>query len=140
MSLITALHARLSSVAALKLVGGAADFQAAAETNPLATPAAYVVLLDERPGQNPRLTGVLQQVEVAIGVAIVVRNVADKKGATGLDALDPIRAAVRGALLGYTPLTGYARLTRGQGSLLAFRDGHLWWQDMYHSSYYDQAA
>lgn len=126
----------------LHLVEGAAQFQAIVESqkNPTATPAAFVLPMRELPGDRPFSGSDIQKFDIAVAVVLVVRNVADVKGAAALDALQALRDAVKLALLGWVPLTGYASLARGQGNLLAFKDGHLWWQDTYTSSFYERKS
>lgn len=137
--MIAETAARLvAEVPALALVGGAAEFQRAAETNPTAVPAAYVLPQDESPGARPFSGDDVQKIDVSMAIVLVIRNVADTKGGAALDALKPLRDAVKVALLGWVPIEGYASLSRGPSSLLAFRDGHLWWQDTYRSSFYER--
>lgn len=133
--MIAEIIARLQSqVPTLKLVAGAAEFQAASETNPLATPAAYVLRMAENGGKSLTAAQVTQRVAAEIGIVIVVRNVADPTGAAAGADLETLRIAVRAALLGWAP-PGCDRLEFAAGGLLAFRDGHIWWQDSYHSAY-----
>ena len=61
----------------LKMVAGAADFQKAVENNPVATPCAYVIPLDENAGPNSVAPDVHQRISVTFGVVLVIRNVAD---------------------------------------------------------------
>ncbi|MBP9800650.1 MAG: hypothetical protein KBD39_11105 [Sterolibacterium sp.] len=136
---LSEVRTQLATVAALRRVAGAAEFQAAANAHPLAGPAAYVMLLGESPGASPLANAMLQRVEVSIGIALAVRNVADSTGAAAGDALDDLRAAMTAALLGWTP-TDAEPLYRGQGQLLAFKDGWLWWQDIWHTAYYERSV
>lgn len=136
--MLSAIATRLDTqVAALLHVGGAAEFAAAAETNPLAVPAAYVIALQETPGPNQLGNDVHQRIVAHVGVVLVVRNVADTTGAAAQADLKTLRAAVQTALLGWQPATGYDPLERAAPSgLLAFKDQHLWWQDAYATAYY----
>lgn len=133
--MITELKTRLQEeVQALKLVAGATEFQAASETNPPVTPAAYVIRLRETGGPRATYSRVEQRVPTEIGIVLVVRNVADAKGAAAGVDMETLRSAVRTALLGWEP-TGCDPLEFGAGGLLVFRDQHLWWQDSYRSTY-----
>jgi hypothetical protein len=115
----------------LKLIGGAAAFQQAAEKNPAATPGAFVYLLADEP-QPRRFTGAdAQRVDLSMAVVLVVRNVADATGEAASADIDALRAVIKPLLSAWVPADGYAPLERGAGNLLAFRDGHLWWQDSY---------
>ena len=135
----TILHLRAQMAdAGLALVAGAAAFSRATESNPTATPAAFVVPLNERPSARAFSGDDVQRVDVEIGIVVVIRNVADASGEAALDALTPVRDAIKTLLLGFVPFAGYAGLERGPGQMLAFRDGHLWWQDVYRSYFYER--
>lgn len=123
----------------LALVSGAASFQKAVESNPAAVPAAYVFTLDEAAGVNPVAPDVHQRVAINVGVVLVVRNVADTKGAASSQDMDTLRNAVKAVLMGWVPAAGYDALERSRSHLLAFRDGHMWWQDGYTTAFYDRS-
>ena len=123
----------------LKLVGAAAEFQVAAESKPAATPAVYVIPLDEAPQPNSMDNIVIQRVVSSVGIVLVVRNVSDAKGQAAGSDMTELRKAVKALLLGWQPLAGHDPLERGPGQLLAFRDGHMWWQDIYNTAYYDRS-
>lgn len=132
--MIAEICQRLAGVGALKLIGGAAEFQPAAESNPKATPAAFVILDSERAGGSPTYGRTRQKVAAAIGVIIVVRNVADAQGSAAGTDIDSLRTAVLNMLLGWSP-AGCDALEFASGALLAFRDGHLWWRDVYRTQH-----
>lgn len=134
---ITRLQA---TVSALKLVGGAADFQKASEANPAAAPAAYVFPLREVAGPNPVAPDVHQRVATEVAVVLAVKNVSDARGAAAQQDMTTLRAAVKAVLLGWVPAAGYDALERGTGGLLAFRDGYMWWQDTYTTAFYDRSV
>jgi hypothetical protein len=129
--------ARLQTRTEFLAVSGAAGFAAAADPatgKPRAVPAAYVLLLSESGEPSPTYMRAEQRVGVAIGIVIVARNLQDSKGAEALADLDTLRTAARAALLGWAP-PGADPLTFDAGSLLAFKDGNLWWQDSYRTHY-----
>lgn len=139
--MITETIARLEANKAtigLKLVAGAAQFQAAADTNPTATPAAYVLPLGETPGARQFSGDDIQKFETACAVVLALRNVADPNGGAVQGDLQALRDGIKTALLGWVPAEGFASLSRGRGGLMAFKDGHLWWQDVYTSSFYER--
>lgn len=140
MPMVEALKQRIrQTVPELKFVGEAVDFQAAAESNPLATPACFVFLMDERPSKSQ--TDVLvQRVEATVGVAFVVKNLKDAKGAAASGALDDLRRKVKDQVFGWQASAELDPFERGASRLLAFRDGHVWWQDLYLTSYYDRSV
>lgn len=94
-----------AKVSGLRLVGAAADLDAAIGSSPKAVPAAFV-LASER-GQKPAGAsgGVLmQQIDVAVQVVLMVRNLRDS--ATGSQAradMDAITDAADAALLNWPP-------------------------------------
>lgn len=124
-------------VLGLKLVGNAADFQTAADANPTAAPAVYVLQLEEVPEPSD-VDVIVQRVTAYMGIAFAVRNVADAKGAAARADLESMRANVKQLLYGWQPAEGYFPLERGRSSLLGFKNSHLWWQDIYVSAYYDK--
>lgn len=139
--MIDEVIARLeSSVPLLKMTGGAAQFQTAAETNPRATPAAFVIPLGEDPGASAMGDMVIQRVAASIGVILVVRNVSDIKGEAARQDMEALRAAVKASLLGWQPSSEYDPLVRGRSNLLLFKDMHMWWQDIYTTSYIDRSV
>ncbi|MCX7172437.1 MAG: hypothetical protein NT159_00540 [Proteobacteria bacterium] len=124
----------------LALVGGAAEFQKAAETNPPATPAAYVIELSEDAGPNLVPPDVHQRVKANIGIVHVIRNVADAKGDAARKDMEALRGGTKGKLLGWSPATGYAAYERARSNLLVFRDAHMWWQDGYSTEFFDRSV
>ena len=138
--MIDEIKARIAAtVPMLKLVGEAADFQSAVETNPTLTPACFVYLLEEKP--EPCATGnlLIQRVHAGVGVVLVVKNLKDNKGVAARGDMETLRKLVKAALFGWQPTTGLDPLERGNGFLLAFRDGHMWWQDSFLTQYYDRS-
>ena len=138
--MITEIITRIKAVVpALKLVGEAADFQAAAESNPKVTPACFVIQLEETPEPNALGNLLQQRVHVAVGIVIVIRNLADPKGAAARVSLETVRSQLKDQLFGWVATPELDPFERGASNLLAFRDGHVWWQDIYLTSYYDRS-
>ena len=135
--IVTRLQA---TVPALKLVGGAALFQSAAEHNPKATPAAYVIPLAEDPAPNHMGNVLIQRVTLRVGVILVTRNLADATGAAASQDMGLMRKLVKAQLYGWQPSSELDPLERGRSGLLAFRDGHMWWQDIYVTSTLDKST
>lgn len=128
--MIEALIARLqAAVPDLKLIEGAAGFQRASESNPPATPAAYVFIVDEAGDGDATVDlPLIERERITISVVLVVRNVGDRHGAAAAQDMETLRPAVTLALRGFTPAPEHAPLSRRQSALAAFRDGHMWWQ------------
>ncbi|KAB8037409.1 phage tail terminator protein [Janthinobacterium aquaticum] len=138
--MIDEIMARLRTLDALKLVAGAAGFQTAVESNPTVTPAAFVIPQTENPGPSLAVDVVMQLVQATVGIVFVVRNVADPHGVAAQQDLAPLRQAVKELLMGWVPVQDYAPLERGASNLLVFQDGHMWWQDIYMTSFYDRST
>ena len=129
-----------ASVPALKQVGAAAQFQSAVESNPRATPAAFVISLSEDPLPSAMADQVIQRVSMTLGVILVVKNLTDHKGVAAGQDMEALRAQVKAALLGWQPAPSYDPLQRGRGTLMVFKDGHMWWQDIYLTATYDRSV
>lgn len=139
--MIDALKARIAeTVPDIKFVGEAADFQSAAESNPKVTPACFVIPLDETPVPNQMGNIVIQEVSATVGIVLVVRNLADNKGVAARVSLEALRKLVKDQVYGWQANADLAPFERGKSHLLAFRDGHVWWQDLYITSYYDRSV
>ncbi len=122
------------------LVSGAAGFQAASENNPLSTPAVYVFSVHEAAETSTIDFPLSQRVKFALAVVIVVRNVADSLGDAACESLDAVRADIWSALHGAQIDADHEPLTFDSGSVLALRDRHLWWQDLWSSARHVAAA
>lgn len=122
-----------------RLVGRAAEFQTAVESNPTAAPACFVIPMREQPGSSISASVLQQKVTLTLGVVFAVRNLGDRLGAAAGADLELLRKAVREQLYGWTPDPAFDPLERGLGQLLAFRDGYAWWQDLFITSYYDRS-
>lgn len=119
----------------LKLVGGSANFELA--VGALATfPAAFVLPAKESATSNPFMDQIVEQrVQMDFGVVLAVRDLADNEGSAAHDALDPIRSAVRDALLAWQPDGSDACIEFVAGDLMAFDNGVFWWADTYRTAY-----
>lgn len=138
--MIAEVIARLkATVPALKLVGGAADLQAAVEVNPPATPAVFVIPVEDSPGARFAADVTMQRVTTVVGLVLVVKNLADKHGAAAATDMEALRQAVRDQVYGWQARPELDPFERGPGKHLAFRDGHVWWQDTLVTSYIDRS-
>lgn len=85
-------------------VAGAAEFNAALETDALMTlPAAYVLRLQSSPTENDSLDGLYQVSTRRIAVAVALDNSAERRGQAAITSLDAIEAALFGAILNWRP-------------------------------------
>lgn len=122
--------ARLKTeVTDLKLVGGAADLSAAADSA-LAKPAAFVLPNSERASSSTTGTMVVnQQNTVRFAVVIAVQNLRDKRGEKAQADLRSLRGDIMTALHGWQPDADFDPIEYGGGKLLQLSDQVLWWQD-----------
>lgn len=114
----------------LKLVAGAAAFSMLKE-NPSRhqLPAAYVIPLADRASPNSLANGVRQMVTSRVGILLAVSSLRDPRGEETVDLLEPLRAKVVKAVLGWSPTTDDEPMTFLAGQVIAVRNGVLWWQD-----------
>lgn len=128
--------ARLDAqVAALKKVGGAADFEAALAELKI-EPAAFVIPLRDAAQPNTLENAVSQRVISRFGVALAVQNLRDASGTKAQTELAPLRDSVITALLGWAPDADRDPCEYGGGRLLRLRDRVLWWLDEFVTAYY----
>lgn len=122
--------ARLKTeVPALKLVGGAADLSAAADSV-IQKPAAFVLANSERASENKTGTmAVMQKNSVRFAVVIAVQNLRDKRGEQAQVDLVSSRNSIVAALHGWQPDADFDPIEYGGGKLLQLSDQVLWWQD-----------
>lgn len=128
---------RLKGVPALRLVGGAADLATARSQKPKAVPAAFVVTSETaRPPAGATSGQLIQQVEAAISVVLFVRNVAHQdSGAAARAEMDALIAAVRTALLNWTPDAAFEPVSLRASRDEAYELGELVVQEIYRTTY-----
>lgn len=124
------------NVDSLRLVEGASGLQRASDSNPTATPAAYVFLSEESADENSIDAPMVQHLSATVSTVLVLRNVGDLTGAAATVDMDTLREQVRSALHGFVPDTDHDPLAIDRSALLAFRDSHLWWQMTWRTAYY----
>jgi hypothetical protein len=119
-------------VPALKRVAGAADFAAAAP-DAKQLPAAFVVALSDRAGPNRLAVQATEQLmDARFGVIVAAQNLRDPRGEQAAVELRALRAAVAGALLGWTPDGETLEpIEFAAGRMLQLDNLVLWWQDDY---------
>lgn len=129
------ITARLGTVSVLKLIGEAADFQAASDKNPNVGPAAYVFSTGDSAPTSGAVGVVRQKVVETVAVVYAIRNVASKAGAGNSASMRALSQDCRKALIGWQPDNGCDPLEFVSGNLLAFRDGWQWWMDTFRTQY-----
>lgn len=127
---------QLEGIPALKLVGVAADLQAALAAKPLAHPAAYVVLRENADKPHGYTGTHVQAAHASVIVVLWVLNYRTvATGESSADDMDTLDAAVRNALISFTPDdSGYEPLWF-QGNQDDFKAGWLVRQVAFQSDY-----
>lgn len=116
-------------VTSLKLVGGAADLDAAAESLKQ-KPAAFVLPNSERASGSVTGTMVVsQQNTVRFAVVLAVQNLRDARGENAQADLLSLRTDIMTALHGFEPDEDFKTIEYSGGRLLQLSDRVLWWQD-----------
>ncbi len=116
-------------VPALKWIGGAADFAAAAE-GLKQSPAAIVLPSAERATGSSTGTLVTSQLNTArFAVAMAVQNLRDSRGEAAHADLRTLRTDIMTALHGWQPNADFDPIEFGGGRLLQLNNQVLWWQD-----------
>lgn len=119
-----------ATLTGMRLVGGAADFDAALR-GVLSTPSAFVIPLVERPIDDAEndYCGV-GGTRNYFGVILVVENHRDATGEASLVELEPIRRQVKAALRGWLPDSHGEPIKFVLGELVQAKgDAQLWWSD-----------
>jgi len=111
-------------------VAGAARFKLLEETASLDLPYAFVIPLDDNPGDPESLNDVRQKLVESFAVIVAVSNVPDERGQNaGNNAHDSIRAELWRTLLGWQPdPTIYRGICYQGGNLLDLDRARLWYQ------------
>ena len=118
-----------TEVTSLKLVGGAADFAAAAE-GVRQTPSAFVLPSSERASGSSTGTMVVSQRNIArFAIVIAVQNLRDPRGEKAQADLLTLRNSIMTALHGWEPNADFDQIEYNGGKLLQLNDQVLWWQD-----------
>ena len=115
-------------------VAGAARYKQIDETASMSSPAAFVIPLDDSPGERMSLNDVRQTLTESFAVVVSLDNRPDERGQNAVNAAhDTIRAQLWAALLGWQP-DGLAEnsIYRGidyqGGNLLHLDRARLWFQ------------
>lgn len=123
-----------AQVPALKLVAGGAEF-AALNAVPNLSPIAYVMPWVMSGGANNLAAGGFRQrIEETAAVFILHRNLRDDRGEAAADDLDVVVRAVRDALIGWVPMTGWEQIETRSGRVFDMSDGVVAWQELFVSA------
>lgn len=118
------------------MIGGAVDF-ASIDNGTFAMPAAFVLVEEEASAPTERMTGpVLQRCEADVAVVIVTENFTDATGEAAAGELGPLKAAVRGRLIGFVPEGTDEPVQHVEGKLLKARNGKAWQRELFAAGFY----
>lgn len=109
-------------------IGGAAQFKLLPENTALPVPCAYVVPLDDNPGEQKSQNAVRQPLTDSFAVIVALSNVADERGQGCIRNVRSLRAELWAALLGWQPSEEYDGITYEGGAVLALDRARLWYQ------------
>lgn len=117
-------------------VEGAAQYAAITSLGEFRQGSAYVLLARERSdGEQPKAGR--QRVLVTFGVVIAVRNYRDQVGGESIEAISPLIAQTRAALMGWIPPVSGGRACQWlQGDVLDFDDSTLLWSDVFQTQHF----
>lgn len=134
----SAVIERLSRVPELRLVDGAAGLQAALDSPPRATPAAYV-LVEEAGAEPADYTGhYAQPMTATVKIVLWLRHVGDASGAKAAAAMELVERAVRSALRDWAPEHPFEPLWVSHSGADQFWGGQLIRQVIFRTHYRDQ--
>lgn len=117
-----------------RLIEGLAEFAAlTAPPGDARLPAAYVMPIATTAGANNLAAGGFRQrLADEFAVVILHRNLRDARGAAAaLDLSETLIPAVRQALIGWLPATGWEQVEMRSGRLLDIEDNVLAWREDY---------
>ncbi|MCK9389767.1 MAG: hypothetical protein M0Q22_15430 [Sulfuritalea sp.] len=124
--IIAAIKARCASFG--QRVSGAAEYKRLSETTNLATPAAYVIPLDDVAEGQQSENSYRQQIKDAIAIVVVLSNTADERGQTPLATVRTLRKELWKALLAWAPDAEHGRISYEGGQLLDLDRAHMYYQ------------
>ena len=131
---------RAMTPAVFMLVEGVAEIAALKTARPAALPAAYVFISQEAAGDNERITGVLQRVEMDLSVVLVTENLSDPREEAASNDVTALKGRVNSALLGWQPPSAEDVVTAVGGRLVRARDGLVWWEMLFGTAIYQEAS
>lgn len=125
-TLITRISAALTSADLTATLSSTLDFTAVDADALRATPWLWIVLAQENADVSALNRGISQRVEATFSVIIAGVNSA---------AVDPIRAVLHSALIGWEPDGAMEPLHYAGGGLADLYADLLWWEDRFTTAY-----
>jgi hypothetical protein len=109
-------------------IAGAAQYKLLAENAQLPVPCAFVIPLDDNPGEPKSANGVWQELADSFAVIVALSNTTDEKGQAAVASVRSVRTQLWAALLGWRPSEDYNGIYYQGGSLLHIDRARLWYQ------------
>lgn len=109
-------------------VAGAAEFKTLQESANVAVPAAFVIPLDDVPGEQVSQTSYRQNLRDGFAVVVALSNVADERGQAAAQTVHSMRAELWKGVLGWQPEPDYDGIEYDGGQLLTMDRARLWYQ------------
>lgn len=109
-------------------IAGAAQFKTLPESAAMQLPCAFVIPLDDSPGESRSQNSVRQELSEAFAVIVALDNTVDEKGQGGAASVHAMRAVLWSALLGWQPGADSSGIVYEGGHLLGLDRARLWWQ------------
>lgn len=125
-TIIQALRQRVPLFASR--VAGAAQFKLLPETAALQTPCAFVIPLDDNPGDPQSSNALRQDITDGFAVVVALSNLADEKGQGSAISVRQVRRLLWSALLGWEPGAEYEAIQYEGGQILQLDRARIWYQ------------
>jgi len=109
-------------------VAGAAQFKLLPETAALPTPCAFVIPLDDNPGDRQSENALRQDITDGFAVVVALSNQSDEKGQGSANNVRQVRRLLWSALLGWEPGTEYEAIQYDGGQILQLDRARIWYQ------------
>lgn len=124
--IIAALRTRVAYFS--NRIAGAAQFKMLPETAQLQVPCAYVIPLDDSPGEHLSTNALRQDITDSFAVVVALSNLPDEKGQTSSHSVHEVRALLWSSLLGWSPSSEYEPISYEGGQLLQLDRARIWYQ------------
>lgn len=125
-TIIEALRQRVSFFG--NRVAGAAQFKLLPETAALTVPFAFVIPLDDNPGEPQSQNAIRQDITDGFAVVVALSNLADEKGQGSANSVRQVRRLLWSALLGWEPGEEYEAIQYEGGQILQLDRARIWYQ------------
>lgn len=109
-------------------VAGAADFAKVDEKTAVASPAAFVIPMDDSPEPSISQNAVRIPLDETFAVIVSLDNRSDERGQASAISVHAIRAEIWKALLGWQPEPRYNGIAYEGGNLMTIDRARLWWR------------